>query len=109
MKETRGVVGKVHSRVRGEQKKSQALREKTDFSPNRFDMLVNSIASGAHSPGRAMAPRKRKRGTSEPEVVTRLRRGGVSILDAVFTELPDVFYGEILPKLDLLDTQNLGR
>ena len=72
-------------------------------------MLVNSFASGAHSPGRAMAPRKRKRGTSEPEVVTRLRRGGVSILDAVFTELPDVFYGEILPKLDLLDTQNLAQ
>ncbi len=56
-----------------------------------------------------MAPRKRKRGTSELEVVTRLRRGGVSILDAVFTELPDVFYGEILPKLDLLDTQNLAQ
>ena len=56
-----------------------------------------------------MAPRKRKRGASEPEVVTRLRRGGVSILDAVFTELPDVFYGEILPKLDLLDTQNLAQ
>ena len=45
----------------------------------------------------------------ESEVVTRLRRGGVSILDAVFTELPDVFYGEILPKLDLLDTQNLAQ
>lgn len=56
-----------------------------------------------------MAPRKRKRGASEPEVVTRLRRGGVSILDAVFTELPDVFYGEILPKLDLLDTLNLAQ
>lgn len=56
-----------------------------------------------------MAPRKRKRGASEPEVVTRLRRGGVSILDAVFTELPDVFYGEILPKLDLLDTANLAQ
>ena len=56
-----------------------------------------------------MAPRKRKRGASEPEVVTRLRRGGVSILDAVFTGLPDVFYGEILPKLDLLDTLNLAQ
>ena len=56
-----------------------------------------------------MAPRKRKRGASEPEVVTRLRRGGVSILDAVFKELPDVFYGEILPKLDLLDTLNLAQ
>ena len=55
-----------------------------------------------------MAPRKRKRGASEPEVVTRLRRG-VSILDAVFTELPDVFYGEILPKLDLLDTRTWRR
>ena len=56
-----------------------------------------------------MAPRKRKRGASEPDVVTRLRRGSVSILDAVVTELPDVFYGEILPKLDLNDTLNLAQ
>ena len=56
-----------------------------------------------------MAPRKRKRGASEPDVVTRLRRGSVSILDAVVTELPDVFYGEILPKLDLNETLNLAQ
>ena len=56
-----------------------------------------------------MAPRKRKRGASEPDVVTRLRRGSVSILDAVVTELPDVFYGEILPKLDLMGTLNLAQ
>ena len=56
-----------------------------------------------------MAPRKRKRGASEPDVVTRLRHGSVSILDAVVTELPDVFYGEILPKLDLMGTLNLAQ
>ena len=56
-----------------------------------------------------MAPRKRKRGASEPDVVTRLRRGSVSILDAVVTELPDVFYGEILPKLDLDETLDLAQ
>ena len=56
-----------------------------------------------------MAPRKRKTGASEPDVVTRLRRGSVSILDAVVTELPDVFYGEILPKLDLNETLNLAQ
>jgi len=56
-----------------------------------------------------MAPRKRKRGASEPDVVTRLRRGSVSILDAVVTELPDVFYGEILPKRDLMGTLNLAQ
>ena len=56
-----------------------------------------------------MAPRKSKRGASEPDVVTRLRRGSVSILDAVVTELPDVFYGEILPKLDMNDTLNLAQ
>ena len=41
--------------------------------------------------------------------MTRLRRGSVSILDAVVTELPDVFYGEILPKLDLMGTLNLAQ
>ena len=41
--------------------------------------------------------------------MTRLRRGSVSILDAVVTELPDVFYGEILPKLDLNETLNLAQ
>ena len=56
-----------------------------------------------------MAPQKKKRGASEPDVVTRLRRGSVSILDAVVTELPDVFYGEILPKLDLDETLDLAQ
>ena len=56
-----------------------------------------------------MAPRKMMKGAIEPDVVTRLRRGSVSILDAVVTELPDVFYGEILPKLDLMGTLNLAQ
>ena len=56
-----------------------------------------------------MAPRKMMKGAIEPDVVTRLRRGSVSILDAVVTELPDVFYGEILPKLDLDETLDLAQ
>ena len=45
----------------------------------------------------------------ESDTVTYLRRGTLDILDAVAVQLPDVFYGEILPKLDLLDTLNLAQ
>ena len=38
-----------------------------------------------------------------------MRRGTVSILEAVAEELPDVFTAEILPKLDLRDTLNLAQ
>ena len=41
--------------------------------------------------------------------VTYLRRGTLDILDAVAVQLPDVFYGEILPKLDFKDTLNLAQ
>jgi hypothetical protein len=57
-------------------------------------------------------PQKRKMETDDvvKDVVTRLRRGDVSILEAVATELPAVFAAEILPKLrDLRDTLNLAR
>jgi hypothetical protein len=52
---------------------------------------------------------KRKRDVYESDTVTYLRRGTLDILDAVAVQLPDVFYGEILPKLDLLDTLNLAQ
>ena len=44
----------------------------------------------------------------EFDTVTYLRRGS-DVLDAVAVQLPDVFIGEILPKLDLKDTLNLAQ
>jgi hypothetical protein len=49
-----------------------------------------------------MVAQKRKREEYESDVVSFLRRGSVSILEAVAMKLPDVFAAEILPKLDLL-------
>ena len=46
---------------------------------------------------------------AESDTVTYLRRGGISILEALAVKLPDVFTAEILPKLDLLDTLNLAQ
>ena len=45
----------------------------------------------------------------ESDTVTCLRRGSLGILEAVAVQLPDVFIGEILPKLDLTDTLNLAQ
>ena len=45
----------------------------------------------------------------ESDVVTFLRRGGISILEALSVKLPDVFAAEILPKLDMTDTLNLAQ
>lgn len=45
----------------------------------------------------------------ESDTVTYLRRGSLNILDALAVQLPDVFIGEILPKLDLTDTLNLAQ
>ena len=57
---------------------------------------------------RAMVAQKRKRDEYECDVVTFLRRGGISILEALAVKLPDVFAGEILPKLDVTDTLSLA-
>tara|TARA_B100000768_G_scaffold170622_1_gene177176 strand:+ start:268 stop:1008 length:741 start_codon:yes stop_codon:yes gene_type:complete len=46
---------------------------------------------------------------AESDVVTFLRRGMISILDAIAVKLPDVFTAEILPKLDVTDTLNLAQ
>ena len=45
---------------------------------------------------------------AESDVVTFLRRGGISILEALAVKLPDVFAAEILPKLDVNDTLRLA-
>jgi len=51
---------------------------------------------------------KRKRDEYECDVVTFLRRGGISILEALAVKLPDVFAAEILPKLDVNGYAPLG-
>ena len=45
----------------------------------------------------------------DPDVLIYLRRGSVSILEAIVVELPDVFAAEILPKVDLEDALNLAQ
>ena len=63
-----------------------------------------------HAAGdRAVVAQKRKRVEYECDVVTFLRRGGISILEALAVKLPDVFAAEILPKLDMTDTLNLAQ
>ena len=66
----------------------------------------------------AMATQKRKRSTKPKDasltvttslMVRLMRRGTVSILEAVAEELPDVFTAEILPKLNLTDTLSLAQ
>ena len=46
---------------------------------------------------------------AESDVVTFLRRGGISILEVIAVKLPDVFAAEILPKLDMTDTLSLAQ
>ena len=57
----------------------------------------------------AMVAEKRKRESYESDAVTFLRRGELSIVAAIATKLPDVFTGEILPKLDIVDTLSLAQ
>ena len=55
----------------------------------------------------AMETRSKRRKT-EP-VVDKIRRGEISVVVAIAEELPDVFTGEILPKLDGRATLNLAQ
>ena len=45
----------------------------------------------------------------DPDVLIYLRRGSVSILEAIVVELPDMFAAEILPKLDMTGMLNLAQ
>ena len=45
----------------------------------------------------------------DSDVLIYMRRGSVSILEAIVVELPDMFAAEILPKVDLADTLNLAQ
>jgi cytohesin len=58
---------------------------------------------------RAVVAQKRTRDEYESDTVTFLRRGGISILEALAVKQPDVFAAEILPKLDLRDTLRLAQ
>ena len=58
---------------------------------------------------RAVVAQKRKRVEYECDTVTYLRRGGISILEALAVKQPDVFAAEILPKLDMTDTLSLAQ
>ena len=53
--------------------------------------------------------RKRKVQEAESDTITCLGRGDISILSALTTQLPDVFYGEILPKTDMWDKLSLAQ
>ena len=56
-----------------------------------------------------MDTQKRKRDEYESDLITSLRLGSISILDALAKQLPDVFTAEILPKLGMKDTLNLAQ
>ena len=56
-----------------------------------------------------MDAKKRKRHEYESDTVAYLRRGAITVLDALDEQLPDVFAAEILPKLSLEDTLNLAQ
>ena len=56
-----------------------------------------------------MDTQKRKRDEYESDLITYMRMGNISILDALVVKLSDVFTAEILPKLDMTDTLNLAQ
>ena len=41
--------------------------------------------------------------------IANLRGGAITVFEVIAEQLPDVFYGEIMPKLDVLDTLNLAQ
>ena len=56
-----------------------------------------------------MDTQKSNRDEYESDLVTFMRIGTISILDALAVKLPEVFTAEILPKLDIEDTLNLAQ
>ena len=71
--------------------------------------LAKEAATGPATSVKPGTTQKRKRVEYECDVVTFLRRGGISILEALAVKLPDVFAAEILPKLDVDDTLRLAQ
>ena len=71
--------------------------------------LAKEAATGPATSVKPGTTQKSKRVEYECDVVTFLRRGGISILEALAVKLPDVFAAEILPKLDVNDTLRLAQ
>ena len=86
-------------------------RNKNTLAKEAATGPATSVKPGTtHAAGdRAVVAQKRKRDEYECDVVTFLRRGGISILEALAVKLPDVFAAEILPKLDVNDTLRLAQ
>jgi hypothetical protein len=86
-------------------------RNKNTLAKEAATGPATSVKPGTtHAAGdRAVVAQKRKRDEYECDVVTFLRRGGISILEALAVKLPDVFAAEILPKLDITDTLRLAQ
>ena len=79
-------------------------------------MAFPRVTKKSHDRGRpcftskaAMDTQNVQEAEAESDVVTFLRRGGISILEALAVKLPDVFAAEILPKLDMTDTLRLAQ
>ena len=68
-----------------------------------------SGSSSARATTTEISPRRTLLEEAESDTVTYLRRGGISILEAIAVKLPDVFTAEILPKLDMTDTLSLAQ
>ena len=85
-------------------------RNKNTLAKEAATGPATSVKPGTtHAAGdRAVVAQKRKRDEYECDVVTFLRRGGISILEALAVKLPDVFAAEILPKLDMHGYAPLG-
>jgi hypothetical protein len=83
----------------------KALAKEAAAGPATSVKPVTTPAAG----DRAVVAQKRKRVEYECDTVTYLRRGGISILEALAVKQPDVFAAEILPKLDMTDTLNLAQ
>ena len=71
------------------------------------DLLKNPEGNPLAATSRAAVDTQKR--MIDPDVLIYLRRGSVSILEAIVVELPDMFAAEILPKVDLADTLNLAQ
>ena len=83
----------------------QQRRKATCFPFTSDGAMKNKRRKRAHPPKPKDAPAPLPSSTT----TMYLQRGDLSILSALASELPDVFYAEILPKLEAKDTLNLAQ
>jgi hypothetical protein len=85
---------------------------KCRFLLGRNETEVKATTTEAHfalTSVDTMETQQRNRDEYESDLVTFMRIGNISILDALAVKLPDVFAAEILTKLDFEDTLNLAQ